>query len=99
MTIYFIARLAAAWLMISQEVYAVNSDGLASAHECAGCHGTEGGGYGSLPPISGMDRHMFVEAMRGFKQGDRPATVMTRIARGLTERELEQLADHFSKIP
>ena len=42
---------------------------------------------------------MFLEAMRGFKQGYRPATVMNRIARGLNERELAQLADHFSKNP
>ena len=83
--------------MLSQPVHAVNSDAEAIAQECAGCHGTRGDGYGSLPPIVGMDRRLFLKTMQDFKQGDRPATVMTRIAKGLTDRDLVKLADHFCK--
>ena len=85
--------------MMSQEVHAVNSDAESITHGCAGCHGTEGDGYGSLPPIHGMDKHLFLEAMRGFKEGDRPATVMNRIAKGFSDTDLVKLADHFSKKP
>jgi len=46
-----------------------------------------------------MDRHLFLEAMRGFKQGDRPATVMNRIAKGFSDTDLVKLANHFSKKP
>jgi cytochrome c553 len=44
-----------------------------------------------------MDRRLFLKTMQDFKQGDRPATVMTRIAKGLTDRDLVKLADHFCK--
>jgi sulfide dehydrogenase cytochrome subunit len=85
--------------MMSQQVHAVNSDAEAITHGCAGCHGTEGYGYGSLPPVNGMDRQLFLEAMRSFKQGDRQATVMNRIAKGFSDTDLVKLADHFSRKP
>ena len=83
--------------MLSQHVHAVNSDAEAVTQGCAGCHGTRGDGYGSLPPILGMERRLFLEAMRDFKQDDRPATVMNRIAKGLSDSDLVKLADHFCK--
>ncbi len=77
--------------------HAANAEIETIAHSCAGCHGTRGNGHRSLPAIRGMDRNQFVEAMRGFKNDHRTATVMGRIARGFSEAELLKLADYFSE--
>jgi sulfide dehydrogenase cytochrome subunit len=39
---------------------------------------------------------MIVDALRAFRTGQRPSTVMDRIAKGFTEDEIKQLAAYFS---
>jgi sulfide dehydrogenase cytochrome subunit len=50
----------------------------------------------AIPRIRGLPDIAFTQAMEGFRSGKRSATVMDRIARGLTEDEIKQLAEHFS---
>lgn len=69
------------------------------ASGCAGCHGLTGHGHGALPSIAGKPADDFLRAMREFKFGARPATVMQRIAPGFTDAELEALAGFFADQP
>lgn len=65
---------------------------------CAACHGTRGASRGpSTPIIAGLSREFIVEAMRGFKAGHRPGTVMLPIARGYTEAQFEAMGEYFSQ--
>lgn len=69
---------------------------LASA--CAGCHGTGGASAGpSMPSLGGQSKVAIVEAMKGFKSGDRPSTVMGRLAKAYSDADFEAMADYFSK--
>jgi sulfide dehydrogenase cytochrome subunit len=66
------------------------------AGSCAACHGTDGKSPGAMPTIAGKPYDTLIEALRGFKSGALPSTVMGRHAKGYTDGELEALARHFS---
>ncbi|WP_455199328.1 c-type cytochrome [Kaarinaea lacus] len=68
------------------------------AYTCAGCHGVNGSSIGpATPTIAGMSRDFFIETMEAYQSGERPSTIMSRIAKGYTKKEVELLADYFSK--
>lgn len=72
------------------------------AASCAACHGTNGNAVtGSNENrnaiLAGRDVTEFITKMLGFKDGSREATVMHHHAKGLTEVEIRQLAEYFSK--
>jgi cytochrome c553 len=70
------------------------------AASCAACHGTNGNSASAnTPSIASMDKATFVSRMLAFKSGERPATVMHRHAKGLTNQEIENLAEYFSQQP
>ncbi|MGQ0678017.1 MAG: c-type cytochrome [Rhodospirillales bacterium] len=70
----------------------------ALALTCAACHGTDGKSPGSIPTIDGRSVKEMKEALVGFKNGTRAATVMNRLAKGYTDQEIDELAEYFSKI-
>ena len=79
-----------------------NSAGTATAtmlaNTCAGCHGTKGSSVGpASPTIAGISYDYFIETMKGYQSGERPSTIMSRIAKGYSEKEIELMADYFSK--
>ncbi|MCK5697263.1 MAG: c-type cytochrome [Gammaproteobacteria bacterium] len=69
------------------------------ANTCAGCHGIDGNSKGpAIPSIAEMSAEYFTEAMKGYKS-DEPAknTVMTRIAKGYSDAEIDLMAGYFAK--
>lgn len=68
------------------------------AQSCAGCHGQAGEGAGSIVAIAGYDRDAFITVWEEFRNNERPATIMNRIAPGYTEEEVAILADYFATI-
>ncbi len=68
------------------------------AATCANCHGTDGRTVqGSpLPPLAGMQREYLVTQLKAFKAGTRPSTIMTQLAKGYTDAQIEQLATFFA---
>lgn len=72
----------------------------ALAAPCAGCHGADGTSIGlAMPTIAGLPKEYFVEAMVGYKTDLKPSTVMGRIAKGYTDKQMEQLAAYFADKP
>jgi len=67
------------------------------AATCVACHGTNGATQGNtLPALAGQPRQTLSDSLRAFKTGLRQSTIMTQIARGYTDEQLEQLAAYFS---
>jgi len=89
------AALAAALLGVTG-AGAAEPNGPLLAQACAGCHGQSGAGEGSVPDIRGYQPDDFVQVWEEFRQGNRPATIMGRIARGYTEAEVAALAAYFA---
>lgn len=68
------------------------------SNACAGCHGTNGASAGpSMPSIAGQNKVAFVEAMKLFRSGERPSTVMGRLAKGYSDADFEAMAEYFAK--
>ncbi len=84
---------AAAASLAPPPAAAAEAPGLASS--CSGCHTTSDTLATAIPRIRGLPEPVFLEAMRAFRTGQRPATVMDRIVKGLTEDEIRQLAAYF----
>jgi sulfide dehydrogenase cytochrome subunit len=67
---------------------------------CGGCHGTDGASMGpATPNIAGLSETYFTDTMLAFKSGDRPSTVMGRIAKGYSEEEIKLMAGFFASKP
>jgi cytochrome c553 len=67
----------------------------AGAASCSGCHPASARVTSPVPRLAGLDRAMIVRAMQEFRSGQRPATVMDRIAKGFTDEEIQALAAWF----
>lgn len=71
------------------------------AASCAVCHGglgnpVEAAATQKSLQLAGMARDKFVERLANFKSGKTTSTVMHHHAKGLTEVEINALADFFS---
>lgn len=67
------------------------------AATCTACHGTRGNPPGSvLPPLAGQPKETLLASLKAFKEGSRPATIMTQLAKGYTDEQLEQIAAWFA---
>ncbi|PLX38720.1 MAG: cytochrome c4 [Hyphomicrobiales bacterium] len=70
------------------------------ANTCNGCHGPDGTSYGpAAPTIGGTNKDYMVETMKAFRSGDRPSTIMQRIAKGYNDEEIELIAGFFAAKP
>ena len=70
----------------------------AIADACAACHGADGHSAGAIPSVAGRPAADLAAAMRAFRAGERPATVMTRIAKGFDDAEIEAVAAYLDGL-
>ncbi len=68
------------------------------AANCSYCHGPDGKSRGAIPTLAGMETGYFMEQMKAFRDGSRPATVMKKHASGYTDAEFEAMAKYFASI-
>ena len=73
-----------------------NINGRSWAATCTGCHGTNGHSEGGMPLLAGLDKAYIVNAMKEFKAGTKPATVMHQHAKGYSDEQIERIAEFFS---
>jgi len=66
------------------------------ASSCSGCHAVSAAVQTPVPPIAGRATAEIVAAMREFRSGHRPGTVMDRIAKGFSEAETAAIADWYA---
>ena len=93
--------IAALTLALSTTLPAAAADAIQSGPRlvatCAGCHGTNGATQGNtLPPLAGQPRDQLLAALKDFKAGKRPATIMTQLAKGYTDEQLEIIAAYLA---
>ena len=62
------------------------------ASSCSGCHPGSAGADTPVPPILGRDPAEIVAAVQAFRSGERPSTVMGRIAKGFSDDEIRAIA-------
>jgi sulfide dehydrogenase cytochrome subunit len=90
--------LTAGALTISATAFAAGPSAEMLSNACAGCHGTNGGSAGpSMPSLASQSKTAIVDAMKKFKSGERPSTVMGRLAKGYSDADFEKMGEFFSK--
>lgn len=89
--------LAAATLAISAAAIAAPPSPAMLSFACAGCHGTNGGSAGpSIPSLAGQSKEAIISAMRKFKSGERPSTIMGRLAKGYSDADFAAMGAFFA---
>ena len=68
------------------------------SNSCMGCHGPQGVSPGSIPSIAGKSAEFIERALKEFRSGERPATVMQRHAGAYTDEEIGLIARYFANI-
>lgn len=71
-------------------------NGLALSLNCSTCHGLDGKGATTVTPLKGMPAEAILASMKQFKAGERPATIMTRIAKGFSDEEIQAIAQFLA---
>lgn len=90
--------LATGVLAVSTLVQAAPPTAAMLSNACAGCHGTNGGSAGpTMPSLASQSKAAIVDAMKKFRSGERPSTVMGRLAKGYTDAEIDAMGEFFSK--
>lgn len=72
------------------------TQGAMLSNSCAACHGTDGKSPGTIPTIHGKSVTFLSQALKDFRSGKRPSTVMGRHATGYSDEEIQLIADHFA---
>ncbi|MEW5838842.1 MAG: c-type cytochrome [Pseudomonadota bacterium] len=66
---------------------------------CVVCHGPQGQGTKTIPPLAGRNADQTYAALLAYKNGSRPSTVMDRHAKGYSDAELRAVAEYFANLP
>jgi cytochrome c553 len=82
---------AGAWALAAAPAVAAEP-APAGASSCSGCH-APGASVGDL---AGRPAETIAAALAAYREGQRPGTVMPRIAKGFSETESRALADWFA---
>lgn len=67
------------------------------AASCAMCHGTDGRSAGITESLAGRPKDQIVATIKLFREGKKPATIMTQIAKGYTDAQVAAIATYFSE--
>ena len=90
---WLLAALACALLQAAGAAHA--ADAPPGASSCSGCHAASKTVETPVPMLTGRKPAELVIAMREFKSGARPGTVMGRIAKGFSDPEIDTIAVWF----
>ena len=91
-----VVAAAAVGLVSIAAAVATASEPPAGAAACSGCHPASSRVPAPVPRLAGLDRAIIVKAMQDYRTGQRPGTVMDRIAKGFTDDEIQAIAAWFA---
>src|ERR1700679_2801763 len=65
---------------------------------CARCHGYDGAsdGSGAFPILAGQSVYYLTAQLRNFASGGRQNALMSSIAKGLTDEEMQSVAQYYA---
>ncbi len=88
---------AATVLIISVGANAVPQSAAMLSNTCGGCHGTQGASAGpAMPSLAGQSKEAIVDAMKKFKSGERPSSIMGRLAKGYSDADFVAMGTFFA---
>lgn len=105
-TLRLIGMFALAFVL-AQPAFSAPKKGMVSAghaemlvQSCFACHGPKGASAAPpLPIIGGQSISYMSSALMAFKEGKRPATIMTRLMKAYSETEINAIAQYLAAQP
>jgi len=88
----FIATCSA--LLCACVAHAQDARGLAAT--CSGCHAGNGRAPDGIRALAGLPKDEIARAMRAYRAGERPGTLMPQLAKGYTDAEIDAIAGWFA---
>jgi cytochrome c553 len=85
-------RLTAALAFVLFSAAAQAADAPPGAASCSGCHANNARVETPVPPLNGRPAADIASQMIAFKAGQRPGTIMDRIAKGFSDDEIRAIA-------
>lgn len=73
-------------------------DAAVLARNCFTCHGPAGRSPGSIPGIAHLNAQAMATALKQFRSGERPSTVMGRLAKGYRDADIEAIAQYLARL-
>lgn len=68
--------------------------------KCHLCHGKEGEASSAIyPRLAGQNRDYLVKQLKNFRDGKRKSDTMNEMAKGLTDDQIQALAEYFASKP
>lgn len=65
---------------------------------CQACHGETGvSAFSSIPHLAGQNSDYLAVQLQAFKSGARPDPTMTKVARLLSEQDIDHLSRYFAR--
>ncbi|MEA2870098.1 MAG: cytochrome subunit of sulfide dehydrogenase [Hyphomicrobiales bacterium] len=83
---------AAVAIVLASPGAALAADAPAGAASCRGCHAANPRVETPVPPLNGRPAADIASEMIAFKAGQRPGTIMDRIAKGFSDDEIRAIA-------
>jgi sulfide dehydrogenase cytochrome subunit len=87
----------AAAIVLAGTCAAAAADPPVGALGCSGCHATSAKVETPVPRLIGRPATETLKAMQEFRGGQRPASVMDRIAKGFTDEEVQAIAAWYAE--
>jgi len=84
--------IAAVAIVLASAGVAFAAEAPAGAASCSGCHAATPRVETPVPPLNGRPAADTTSQMMAFKAGQRPGTIMDRIAKGYSEDEIRAIA-------
>ena len=85
-------HLTAVAIVLASAGVAFAAEAPSGAASCSGCHAANPRAETPVPPLVGRPAADITSQMIAFKAGQRPGTIMDRIAKGYSEDEIRAIA-------
>ena len=83
------------FLSLSSFSLAASQSGAMLSNSCAACHGTKGQSVSSTPALNLLSSQEIAIEMQAFKSGERKATIMGRIAKGFSDKQIKIMSEYL----
>jgi cytochrome subunit of sulfide dehydrogenase len=83
-------------ISLSSPASAAAAEAPPGASSCSGCHASSAAVRTPVAGLVGRPAAEIVAALQAFRAGQRPATVMDRIAKGFSESEIAAIAAWYA---
>jgi predicted CXXCH cytochrome family protein len=65
---------------------------------CNGCHGADGRGMATFPPLAGLAADYLAEQLRNYRSGERQDPSMNMFSKPLSDDEITALAEYYASV-